>query len=94
ILFMFRCVVVVVVFVGGVVKRERVWNRGELFMGLMRIVKIIWIIGVWNVGFGLMKDYEKEKKEGKKGVFKGEKLEIKLFGISGWGGKKYKKCDK
>ncbi len=64
ILFIFRCLVVVLVFVGAVVKTETVWNTGILiFMGLMAIVNIISIIGLSNVAFALMKDYQKQKKE-------------------------------
>ncbi len=49
-------------------------------MGLMAIVNIISIIGLSNVAFALMKDYQKQKKEGKNPVFKPENLEINLFG--------------
>ncbi|WP_242437106.1 alanine:cation symporter family protein, partial [Staphylococcus aureus] len=94
ILFIFRCLVVVLVFVGAVVKTETVWNTADLFMGLMAIVNIISIIGLSNVAFALMKDYQKQKKEGKNPVFKPENLEINLFGISAWGANKYKNSDK
>lgn len=57
ILFIFRCFVVVFVFMGVVVKIEIVWNIVDLFMGLMVIVNIIFIIGLFNVVFVLMKDY-------------------------------------
>lgn len=63
ILFIFRCLVVVLVFVGAVVKTETVWNTADLFMGLMTIVNIISIIGLSNVAFALMKDYQKQKKK-------------------------------
>ncbi len=65
ILFIFRCLVVVLVFVGAVVKTETVWNTADLFMGLMAIVNIISIIGLSNVAFALMKDYQKQKKKGR-----------------------------
>ena len=32
-----------------------------------------------------MKDYQQQRKEGKKPVFKPENLEINLFGIESWG---------
>ncbi len=93
ILFIFRCLVVVLVFVGAVVKTETVWNTADLFMGLMAIVNIISIIGLSNVAFALMKDLE-SKKEGKNPVFKPENLEINLFENSAWGANKYKNSDK
>lgn len=94
ILFIFRCLVVVLVFMGAVAKTETVWNTADLFMGLMAIVNIISIIGLSNVAFALMKDYQKQKKEGKNPVFKPENLEINLFGISAWDANKYKNSDK
>ncbi len=48
ILFIFRCLVCILVFVGAVVKTETVWNTADLFMGLMAIVNIISIIGLSN----------------------------------------------
>ena len=62
-------------------------------MGLMAIVNIISIIGLSNVAFALMKDYQKQKKK-QESCFKPENLEINLFGISAWGANKYKNSDK
>ena len=53
-------------------------------MGLMAIVNIISIIGLSNIAFAVMKDYQQQRKEGKKPVFKPENLEINLFGIESW----------
>lgn len=57
ILFIFRCFVVFLVFVGVVVKIEIVWSIVDLFMGFMVIVNIILIIGLLNIVFVVMKDY-------------------------------------
>ena len=85
ILFIFRCFVVLLVFVGAVAKTETVWSTADLFMGLMAIVNIISIIGLSNIAFAVMKDYQRQRKEGKRPVFKPENLEINLFGIETWG---------
>ena len=85
ILFLFRCFVVLLVFVGAVAKTETVWSTADLFMGLMAIVNIISIIGLSNIAFAVMKDYQRQRKEGKRPVFKPENLEINLFGIETWG---------
>lgn len=90
VLFIFRCVVVFLVFAGAVVKTETVWSTADVFMGLMAIVNIISIIGLSNVAFAVMKDYQRQRKEGKKPVFRPENLEINLFGIECWGMKKNK----
>ncbi|GEP99097.1 alanine:cation symporter family protein [Staphylococcus arlettae] len=90
-LFIFRCLVVVLVFVGAVVKTETVWSTADLFMGLMAIVNLIAIIGLSNIAFAVMRDYQRQRKEGKKPVFKPEELEINLFGIESWGANKKEK---
>lgn len=85
ILFIFRCLVVVLVFIGAVVKTETVWSTTDLFMGLMAIVNLVSIIGLSNIAFAVMKDYIQQKRAGLKPVFKPENLEINLFGIESWG---------
>ena len=55
----------ILVFVGAVVKTETVWSTADLFMGLMAIVNLISIIGLSNVAFAVMKDYQQQRKEGK-----------------------------
>lgn len=85
ILFIFRCLVVVLVFVGAVVKTETVWSTADLFMGLMAIVNLVSIIGLSNIAFAVMKDYIQQKRAGLKPIFKPENLEINLFGIESWG---------
>lgn len=84
-LFIFRCLVVVLVFIGAVVKTETVWSTADLFMGLMAIVNLVSIIGLSNIAFAVMKDYIQQKRAGLKPVFKPENLEINLFGIESWG---------
>lgn len=88
VLFIFRCLVVVLVFVGAVVKTETVWSTANVFMGLMAIVNLVAIIGLSNIAFAVMNDYQRQRKAGKKPVFKPEELEINLFGIESWGMKK------
>lgn len=85
ILFIFRCLVVVLVFIGAVVKTETVWSTADLFMGLMAIVNLVSIIGLSNIAFAVMKDYIQQKRAGLKPVFRPENLEINLFGIECWG---------
>ena len=88
VLFIFRCLVVVLVFVGAVVKTETVWSTADVFMGLMAIVNLVAIIGLSNIAFAVMNDYQRQRKAGKKPVFKPEELEINFFGIESWGMKK------
>ncbi|WP_404340431.1 alanine/glycine:cation symporter family protein [Staphylococcus equorum] len=87
-LFIFRCLVIVLVFVGAVIKTETVWGTADVFMGLMAIVNLVAIIGLSNIAFAVMNDYQRQRKAGKKPIFKPEELEINLFGIESWGMKK------
>lgn len=65
VLFIFRCLVVVLVFVGAVVKTETVWSTADVFMGLMAIVNLVAIIGLSNIAFAVMNDYQRQRKAGK-----------------------------
>ncbi|QLK86221.1 sodium:alanine symporter family protein [Staphylococcus sp. 17KM0847] len=96
VLFIFRCLVVILVFFGAVVKTETVWSTADVFMGLMAIVNIIAIIALSNVAFAVMRDYQRQRKAGKRPIFRPEELEINLFGIECWGQdlKKTKPYDK
>lgn len=96
VLFIFRCLVVLLVFLGAVVKTETVWSTADLFMGLMAIVNLVAIIGLSNVAFAVAKDYQRQRKEGKRPIFRPEELEINLFGIECWGDpqKRLKQYDK
>ena len=85
VLFIFRCLVVLLVFFGAVVKTETVWSTADVFMGLMAIVNIISIIALSNIALAVMKDFHDQRKAGKKPIFKPENLEINLFGIECWG---------
>ncbi|ARJ51803.1 alanine/glycine:cation symporter family protein [Staphylococcus lutrae] len=93
VLFIFRCLVVLLVFLGSVVKTQTVWNTADVFMGLMAIVNIIAIVGLSNIAFAVMKDYQRQRKAGKRPIFKPEELEINLFGIESWGNAAHKKKD-
>ena len=66
-------------------KTDVVWSTADLFMGLMAIVNLVAIIGLSNIAFAVMNDYQKQRKAGRKPVFRPEELEINLFGIESWG---------
>lgn len=86
-LFVFRCLVVVLVFIGAVVKTETVWSTADVFMGLMAIVNIVAIIALSNVALSVMRDYQRQRQAGIRPIFRPEELEINLFGIECWGNK-------
>ena len=46
------------------------WNIADITMGFMAAVNIIAILLLGNVAVKVLKDYEKQRKEGKNPVFK------------------------
>src|SRR5699024_12626742 len=69
VLFIFRCLVVVLVYVGAGVKTATVCSTADVFMGLMAIVNLVACIGLSNIAFADMNDYQRQRKAVKKLVF-------------------------
>lgn len=65
----FRVTCVITVFWGAQADARTVWNISDLFMGLMAVVNILVILTIGNVAIKALKDYSKQKKEGKIPVF-------------------------
>ncbi|WP_053954948.1 alanine/glycine:cation symporter family protein [Inediibacterium massiliense] len=68
-LFGYRVLVVLMVLFGSVSKIAIVWDMADLFMGLMAIINLIAISMLGKIAFAALKDYTKQKKEGKDPVF-------------------------
>ena len=54
-----------------------VWNFADITMGCMASVNIVAILILGRKALLVLKDYEKQKREGKDPIFKAEKLGIK-----------------
>ena len=76
-LFVFRIIVVGVVFVGAQANFDTVWNLADVLMGLMAIVNIVSILLLSRISMKVMNDYTRQKKEGKDPQFHPDKLGIK-----------------
>jgi AGCS family alanine or glycine:cation symporter len=76
-LFVFRIVVVAVIFVGAQSNFDTVWNLADVLMGLMAIVNIVSILLLSKTALKVLKDYTRQKKEGKDPQFHPEELGIK-----------------
>ncbi len=75
VMFVFRLLVVAMVFVGSVVQVQTVWDTADLFMGLMAIINIVALFGLATVVFEVAKDYRAHKEKRKLNpVFKIENL--------------------
>lgn len=68
-MFVFRVTCIVAIFLGAQADFSLVWNIADVTMGFMAIVNIVAIVLLSNVAFKTLKNYEQQKKEGKKPVF-------------------------
>ncbi len=69
VLFIFRITCVVAVFLGAQADFSLVWNLADITMGFMAIVNIIAIVLLGKVAIKVLKNYEQQKREGKRPVF-------------------------
>lgn len=76
-LFVFRIIVVLIIFWGAQSDFDTVWNLADVLMGFMAIVNIVAILLLSNVASKVLKDYTKQKKEGKNPAFNPKILGIK-----------------
>lgn len=65
----FRVTCIIAVFLGAQADAKTVWNLSDLFMGLMAVVNIIVILIIGNIAIKALKDYTRQKKEGKVPIF-------------------------
>jgi len=64
-----RVMLAILALVGAVLSADFLWNVADLTMGLMIVINVPVIVFLSKYVFRALKDYEKQKKEGKKPVF-------------------------
>ncbi len=74
---LFRVTCLVAIFLGALADFDLAWNIADITMGFMAIVNIIAIFLLRKTLFKTLKDYEKQKKEGKDPVFREENIGLK-----------------
>lgn len=82
VLFVFRITCVVAIFLGAQADFSLVWNLADITMGCMAIVNIIAIFLLRNIACKALRNYEEQKKAGKKPVFKA--ADIGLYNTDVW----------
>ncbi|HJC62547.1 MAG TPA: alanine:cation symporter family protein [Candidatus Blautia merdavium] len=75
-LFVFRITCLLAVFLGAQADFSMMWNIADITMGFMASVNIIAILLLGNIAVRVLKDYEKQRKEGKNPVFKAKEAGI------------------
>ena len=73
-LFIYRCVVVVLVFLGAISSVEAVWIVADLAMGLMALINLIVIVLLSGPVMQVLKDYDRQMKLGRSPIFKRERF--------------------
>ncbi len=64
----------IVIFVGAGLSADLLWNIADVTMGGMTIINMPVILFLGKYAFRALKDYEKQRKEGKEPVFKAESI--------------------
>ena len=75
-LFVFRLLAMLMVFVGAQLSLSLAWDLADVFMGFMASVNIVAILLLGNIAVRVLKDYQKQRKEGKNPVFKASDVGI------------------
>jgi AGCS family alanine or glycine:cation symporter len=81
-LFGFRITCVIAIFLGAQADFGMMWNIADITMGLMAIVNIVAIFLLGNIAFKALKNYEDQKKSGKRPTFKA--ADIGLYDTDVW----------
>lgn len=68
-LFLYRSVVIVLVYLGAVSSLESVWILADLAMGLMALINLVVIVLLSGPALQVLKDYDAQLKAGKNPVF-------------------------
>lgn len=74
-LLIFRFACLLAILYGAVNSFDLAWNLSDIFMGLMAIMNLIVILFIGKWAIKALKDYEKQKKEGKDPVFVASSIE-------------------
>ncbi|KEI06762.1 sodium:alanine symporter [Clostridium botulinum C/D str. BKT2873] len=74
-IIVYRISVLGMVLFGSVAKIQIVWDLADLFMGTMAIINLIAIWKLSPLAFKVLKDYTRQKKEGKDPVFTADSID-------------------
>ena len=80
----FRAVCVVAIFVGAGMSMAAVWAIADILMGFMCLINIPACLILGNVAVKALKDYQRQRAEGKNPVFKAESIGLNLSEVEFW----------
>ena len=73
----FRLIATAIVFVGALVSAGLAWDTADLFQAIMVVINIPVILLLGKPALDALKDYQKQRKEGKNPVFKAADIGLK-----------------
>ena len=74
----------IVVFAGAIIPMNAAWAMADITMGGMTLINLPCCMILGKVAIDALKDYEKQKKEGKKPVFKGKDIGLNEDELDFW----------
>ena len=80
----FHLICAVIVFAGAVIPMNAAWAMADITMGGMTLINLPSCMILGKVAIDTLKDYEKQKAEGKKPVFKGEDIGLNTDELEFW----------
>ncbi|MBQ9930805.1 MAG: alanine:cation symporter family protein [Firmicutes bacterium] len=80
----FRIIASILVFVGAIASAGTVWNTADVLQGLMVVINIPVILILMGPAMKALKDYTKQRKEGKDPHFVASEAGIKEDGLDCW----------
>ena len=75
---------VIIIFIGAIIPMDAAWAMADISMGGMTLINIPVCILLGKIAFDCLKDYEKQKKEGKNPIFKAEPIGLNEEELDCW----------
>lgn len=72
----YRIIASLVIFVGAGLSADLLWNIADIVMGAMTLINMPVIVYLSKYAVRALKDYERQRKEGKEPVFKAKNIEL------------------
>ena len=83
-MIVYRIIAVLVIFLGAAQKSTYAWDLGDLLMGVMALINLPAIFILSKTAIAALKDYEKQKKEGKNPVFQAKSIGLDDSKLDFW----------
>jgi len=80
----FHIACVLVVFLGALIKMDAAWAVADITMGGMTLINLPACVALASVAIRALKDYEKQRKAGKKPVFYGKNIGLNEDELDFW----------